>query len=347
MHCMSAGYSKFVEDSRGKVPLEGLQSNQMLRVRPTAEGRLEPVTGFESWSFSIQPGRGICDHEKTTRDEKIARWVNNIPPEPDWDRLNINYLIQDDLPAEPESMEPIFELALSSLELTDHQKLMLEPPESRLKNLVFPKSIRDRATVKRSCKRRNKWATKFEGLFHGKSAKKWAKRLRAGGREELKAEARGTAKARARPASKAEAKKQGGSMAGKLIAQAKKKQKDRIKDRRKYAKSTGKEPTEPCEKSPWHDQEVRVVKENCYEGLRGVVKGVSKYKTEPTEPEKYSLNVLSVEEGGKAGKMMVLDSDEVVIEDPKWAEPQRVELDFRRLPPPRYYCLSGRITYWL
>ena len=205
---MSAGYSKFVEDSRGKVPLEGLQSNQMLRVRPTAEGRLESVTGFEPWSFSIEVGRGICDYEKRDRDEKIARWVNNVPPEPDWSNLNINYLLSDDLPAEPDVIEPIFEFAVSKLELTDHQKAMLEPPESRLAKLVFPKSIRDRATKKR-WKRKSKWADKFTGLFTGKLTKKWAKRLRAGEGEGLKADARGTAKARARPASKAEAKEKG------------------------------------------------------------------------------------------------------------------------------------------
>ena len=121
LHCMAEGYARFCEQSRGKVPLEGLQSNQMLRVRPTAEGRLEPVTGLEPWSFSIEPGRGICDHEKRTRDEAIARWVNNVPPEPEWDRLEINYLIQDDLPAEPSAEDPLFAIEFRNLELSEHQ----------------------------------------------------------------------------------------------------------------------------------------------------------------------------------------------------------------------------------
>ena len=122
------------------------------------------------------------------------------------------------------------------------------------------------------------------------------------------------------------------------------------KSNRNNYKKRGLEDTESCEKSQWHDREVRVVKENYYEGLRGFVKTVSKYQTEPTEPEKYRLQVLSAE-GGKAGKMMVLDSDDAVIEDPKWAEPARIDLDFRTLKAlPSVltnYCLSGRITNWL
>ena len=81
LHCMPEGYARFCEKSKGTVPLEGLQSNQMLRVRPATEGRLEPVTGLEPWSYSIEPGRGICTHEKRTRDENIARWVDNVPHE--------------------------------------------------------------------------------------------------------------------------------------------------------------------------------------------------------------------------------------------------------------------------
>ena len=88
------------------------------------------------------------------------------------------------------------------------------------------------------------------------------------------------------------------------------------------------EATEPCEESPWHDRAVRVLKENYYEGLRGTVTSVRKHKTEPTEPEKYSLQALSDEGEGK-GKMMLLESDEVALEDPFWAEPKPMHLDYR------------------
>ena len=48
IYVMSKAYERFREKYKGKVPLEGLQASQMLRVRPTAlghEGRLELVTG--------------------------------------------------------------------------------------------------------------------------------------------------------------------------------------------------------------------------------------------------------------------------------------------------------------
>ena len=123
-----------------------MQANQMLRVRPTSEGRLERVTGLEEWSFSIQPGRGIGFHELRRRDETIENWIKNVPPAPDWEFLENNYLVQDDLPAEPEAHDPIFDLELAALELTDHQRAMFKPPEERIAEIVFPKSIHDRAT---------------------------------------------------------------------------------------------------------------------------------------------------------------------------------------------------------
>ena len=48
IYVVSEAYKRFRNKNKGKVPLEGLQANQMLRVRPTAlgpEGRLELVTG--------------------------------------------------------------------------------------------------------------------------------------------------------------------------------------------------------------------------------------------------------------------------------------------------------------
>ena len=129
LHVMGEGYARFCAKNKQKVPLEGLQANQMLRVRPTAEGRLEKVTGFEDWSFSIEPGRGIGRHEKRNRDARIDSWDKNIPPEPDWSKLNENYLLQDDLPVEPEADEPMFSMAFTSLELDEHQISMLQPPE--------------------------------------------------------------------------------------------------------------------------------------------------------------------------------------------------------------------------
>ena len=67
----------------------------------------------------------------------------------------------------------MFAIEFRSLELSEHQKAMLETPESRIAKLIFPASIRARATLKRRQKRKSKWSEKFRGVFLGRSSKKW------------------------------------------------------------------------------------------------------------------------------------------------------------------------------
>merc|ERR1712194_811560 len=55
LHVVNEAYARFQAKYKDKVPLEGLQANQMLRVRPTTGGRLGLVRGTESWSFNITP----------------------------------------------------------------------------------------------------------------------------------------------------------------------------------------------------------------------------------------------------------------------------------------------------
>ena len=72
---------------------------------------------------------------------------------------------------------------------------MLQPPEKRIAELVFPKSLQGRAKNVRATNRENKWAEKFKRHLGGFTAKKWAERLKAeGGAEELEEESKGTAK---------------------------------------------------------------------------------------------------------------------------------------------------------
>ena len=61
LYVVAEAYKRFCQEFEGKVPLEGMQANQMLRVRPTEAQppRLELVTGLEDWSFSVEAGRGI------------------------------------------------------------------------------------------------------------------------------------------------------------------------------------------------------------------------------------------------------------------------------------------------
>ena len=96
------------------VPLEGLQAVQMLRVRPTIEGRLEIVTGREPWSHKTTPSRGISMKLQETRDEIIEAWHENIPPVPDWALLDGEAFFQADIapPERPADEDLVFELGL-------------------------------------------------------------------------------------------------------------------------------------------------------------------------------------------------------------------------------------------
>ena len=65
-----------------------------------------------------------------------------------------------------------------TLELTEHQKAMLKPPEDRIAEIKFPKSISDRVQLVRKSHRKSRWGSKFKNQLVGKSAMKWAKRLK-------------------------------------------------------------------------------------------------------------------------------------------------------------------------
>ena len=149
-------YRRFKERYQGRVPLEGMQAGQMLRARPTSEGRLELVAGYEPWSFPIEAGRGIPTALAKKRDQIVEIWEDNVPPVPDWEFLEGNYLVVDDLEEEPAAEEPVFDMDLAELNLDEHQKAMLKPPEERIKHIVFPKSIQDRAAIMRKRNRKSK-----------------------------------------------------------------------------------------------------------------------------------------------------------------------------------------------
>ena len=285
LYCVSEGYKRFCQKYETKVPLEGLQANQILRVRFDEQGSLEPVSGREPWSFPIEPGKGITENEVRNRDAAIRAWTENVPPEPDWENLREgNYTLQEDLPEDPAEDEPIFALGLDSLELTDEQKAMLQPPETRIRELLFPASIQARARKRRISKKTSKWAEKFRGVFSGKFHAKWAKRTRAQNEEK----ARGIAKAKAKKVV---------SFASSLVEKIKKKQKEKAArnadrpSRRTDVTEHPREATEKCEASPWHDKEVRVVSEGTYEGQRGVVTSVLKYITSSPEEPRYRLQL--------------------------------------------------------
>ena len=144
LYIVSEGLAQF-KAKFPKVPLDGLQATQMLRVRPTAEGFLEQVTGFEPWSHSIFPSRGISAKLVAERDRIIGEWDDNEPPEPDWSLLDGKCFEADIAPeVRPETEELVLDLAFADLELSERQKTMLIPPEHRIENIVMPASIQTR-----------------------------------------------------------------------------------------------------------------------------------------------------------------------------------------------------------
>ena len=163
----------------------------------------------------------------------MRNWPENVPPVPDWEFLHNNILVQDDIPVEPRDPdEPIFEMAVSHLTLTEHQKEMLKPPEERIRELKFPKSLQDRAKRHRRGKRKNKWATKFKQHLGGFSSNKWKNRLDEdeNGREELEKLARGVAKVK----EKGEAKKRGAASTGLALARQARKKLDKARQAKNF-----------------------------------------------------------------------------------------------------------------
>ena len=238
----------------------------------------------------------------------------------------------------------ILDFELSHLELTEHQKEMLRPPEDRLTQLIFPKAFKDRARVKRSWKRKDKWSKKFKGLFAGKNAKKWGKRLREGDQEQLLADAQGRAKVKPQAQPKKKAKKDEGKDKkdeGKDTDEAK--DKERKARQNKWQATRRSKGTEPCKESPWHDKYVRVLAENHYEGHRGLVKSVSKYvKQQEDEPDKYRLTLQST--SGKTSHTILVDSDAVILEDEAWAAPKHFSFDYLRLSKDRKLEIANDVA---
>ena len=155
---LSKALHRFKANSEGRVPLQGMQANQMLRVRPTTTGTLELVKGTEAWSHSTFPGRGIAPSLAKQRDETVGAWEDTIPPEPDWSKLEGPMLAPDDVPEEPDELDAVFDFEIQLLDLTPHQKLMLTPVEERLKNILPPGSLGARVAKNRKKARESKLA---------------------------------------------------------------------------------------------------------------------------------------------------------------------------------------------
>ncbi len=131
---------------------------------------------------------GVCYYEWCKqRDANVRAWPDGKPPRPAWDRFeDAAILVTDDLPHEPQPEDVVIDVDFEELELSDHQKIMLLPVETRLANIVYPGNIQNRLEQRR--KRKSKWSGKFEGHFLGKVQAKWAKKIKTMGKKEGVAE---------------------------------------------------------------------------------------------------------------------------------------------------------------
>ena len=114
---ISEAYARFCKEYQGRVPLEGLQANQILRVRPTLDGQIKLVNELDEWSFTTRPGRGIRKDLAKKREFIVRDWADNDPPVPDWSFLDGNYVFFDDLPPEPTEDDPVFDFDVRGLQV--------------------------------------------------------------------------------------------------------------------------------------------------------------------------------------------------------------------------------------
>ena len=164
-----------------RVPLEGLIKNQFLVFRPNEQGILEKIDESKPWAVpTLPPTRGIENKLAIERLDARADWVDGRPPRPDWEAIDTATVQLSEVPNEmpPEEAENMLEFDYEGLELTEHQKLMLLPPETRIRQVEYPESIRKRFGGRKCGKRKNKWGQKFKKLFVEKGRAKWSAALK-------------------------------------------------------------------------------------------------------------------------------------------------------------------------
>ena len=168
--------------------------NQVLVFRPDRNGKLTLIDSSADETtkaiasklgiFRLPPGKGISPDLANQRVQAEATWNDGEPPTPNWENLNKNednYIMLDDLPDNPSEDEFQLDFETKDLQLTEHQKAMLLPPDKRIKNLQMPSSIKARVKSKKVEKRRSRWAEKYTGVFAGKLAKKWNRAVKRWG----------------------------------------------------------------------------------------------------------------------------------------------------------------------
>ena len=197
------GLQKFIEKNP-LVPIQGMIQNHILAVRPTlcedgsiAIKLLDDCAEESTRALLAKPGLERYPPSRTIntswcqcRDAIVRGWTDGKPPMPDWDRLaeSNSTLVEDDLPRAPGPEDVELDISdFNDLELSDHQKLMLLPVETRISQIVYPKSIQARVMREQNkpWKNKSKWGDKLRGVFLGKLKSKWAIKVKKSGADAI------------------------------------------------------------------------------------------------------------------------------------------------------------------
>ena len=314
-----------------RVPLQGLIRNNHLVFRPTSSGKLEITSDEPPFEYKIPPNRGIQTEVARERLESLTTWLSSgeRAPRPDWEQLDNKQfeLTKPNLDEQDEHRDPIeLDFRFQALELTEHQLAMLQPPETRIKSLVYSQFIQRRGRKKA---RQSRWSSKLSRQFTGKATKTWRNKLAKYGEKHLTEtvapKARLAAKVKVVYVNKKTSKKKG----------TEKKAVAALEDAPTEAVEASTQRQERREKSRAKQREilsnhwflkkqVRVVGEGHDEGRVGKVLAV--YKVFATEAEGEHIDV-EIQAGGSSFFARLGD----VQEDSIASEPSPFKLDYRRL----------------
>jgi len=221
----------------------------------------------------------------------VRQWIdeNKRAPKPDWAVLDECFNFEPH-ELEHDEAEDTFDFAFQGLELTEHQKLMLLPPDKRIKQLVYPEAVKNRVNLVKSRQRKNQWGAKFGKFFAGRAALRWQEKASKHGRAKLEQEHAPKAKVSTKNVDKKLASIRKGKgksaesgptgdkgvieTADKIVAENAAKSKydsnKRIRDKQEAREEEGPE-------HEWLKKNVRVVAECEDEGRAGLVTNVYRY----------------------------------------------------------------------
>ena len=317
-----------------RVPLQGLIRNNMLICKPNAEGKLEITSDTaEGFEPKFPPSRGIPPQAALDRMQLCKDWIEagTRAPKPNWDALDRDFRFEAQNLDEPEDedSELMLDFATEKLELTEHQKAMLSPPENRIKQIQYPAAIKRRAHFI-SKFRKNRWAAKFKSHFLGKAAVAWREKIAKHGKNKFHESVAATAKTKFKALPKTKARR-----SFKAAVEEPETLSEAIEEDKKETRKRGRK-TQTREKLDEHEflkKQVRVVGECAEEGRCGEVTEISKATS---TDEHYTCHIIS-ENGVFSVRVEYL---ELVDSHKAFSEPAPFKIDLRTFKAPQRRALK-------